>query len=216
MKKTRDEGLNIHTVAKHMNADDAALRKFKALLRKIQIEEPRSEDAHALRRLLESTPGLWRVLGDLANVSIQAALQSRTIPPVMRISVEAGIEDLRKENGYEEAPGLERMLIDQILVSWLQLQTAQISYEGVMRNAVTIDNAKSWERRLSASHARYLRACETLARVRKLSRPSAVQVNIAKQQVNVAQTGDAQRQEANSGEQGHPGVRRALPPPKGE
>jgi len=47
-------------------------------------------------------------------------------------------------------------------------------------------------RRLAASQRRYLRACETLARVRKMVRTTpALQVNIATaggQQVNVATT----------------------------
>ena len=46
-----------------------------------------------------------------------------------------------------------------------------------------------WERRLSAAQRRYLRACESLARVRKLGRTTpALQLNIAThggQQVNV-------------------------------
>ncbi len=45
-----------------------------------------------------------------------------------------------------------------------------------------------WERRLSATHMRYLRACDTLARVRNLSRPTPLQINIGARQVNVAQT----------------------------
>jgi hypothetical protein len=47
-----------------------------------------------------------------------------------------------------------------------------------------------WERVLASKEARYLRAIETLARVRRLLRLPAVQVNIAaegSQQVNVQQ-----------------------------
>jgi hypothetical protein len=47
-----------------------------------------------------------------------------------------------------------------------------------------------WEKRLTAAQRRFTRACETLARVRKLSRNTpALQFNIAAsggQQVNVA------------------------------
>ena len=41
------------------------------------------------------------------------------------------------------------------------------------------------DRKLSAAQRRYLRACETLARVRKLRLPT-LQVNIGEKQVNVA------------------------------
>jgi hypothetical protein len=43
-----------------------------------------------------------------------------------------------------------------------------------------------WEWRLQAAQGRYLRACESLVRVRCLSRSAPLQVNISAQQVNVA------------------------------
>jgi hypothetical protein len=48
--------------------------------------------------------------------------------------------------------------------------------------------AAFWDKRLSAGQRRYLRACETLARVRKITR-ATMQINIAgpgSQQLNVA------------------------------
>jgi hypothetical protein len=36
----------------------------------------------------------------------------------MRISIEVGIDDMQRELGYQDAPALEKMLIDQIMVSW--------------------------------------------------------------------------------------------------
>ena len=42
-----------------------------------------------------------------------------------------------------------------------------------------------WEKRLSGAQRRYLRACETLAKIRKMQLPM-VQVNIGQQQLNVA------------------------------
>ncbi len=43
-----------------------------------------------------------------------------------------------------------------------------------------------WDRRVSGAQARYLRAMEALARVRRLAMPQPLQVNIGGQQVNVA------------------------------
>jgi hypothetical protein len=56
-----------------------------------------------------------------------------------------------------------------------------------MDSAITCERGAYWERRLTAAQGRYLRACESLARVRRLSRPGApLQVNIGGQQVNMA------------------------------
>ena len=47
---------------------------------------------------------------------------------------------------------------------------------------VSFKDARHFERRLNGAHRRYLRAIETLARVRKMG--PALQINIADQQIN--------------------------------
>jgi hypothetical protein len=78
------------------------------------------------------------------------------------------------------------LLIDQIVVCWLQMYITQYSYSSVMAESVTLNQGNYWERRLTIVQGRYLRAMETLARVRRLSRVTPLQVNIGGQQVNVA------------------------------
>ena len=60
---------------------------------------------------------------------------------------------------------------------------------GVMKRSITLTLGMYWDRRLSAAQKRFTRACETLARVRKLSlNTPALQFNIAAnggQQVNL-------------------------------
>jgi hypothetical protein len=46
-----------------------------------------------------------------------------------------------------------------------------------------------WEKWLTMAQARYTKAIEMLAKVRKLSRATPLQVNIGGQQINVAGTG---------------------------
>ena len=59
-----------------------------------------------------------------------------------------------------------------------------------MSQLITLTLGMYWEKRLSAAQKHFTRACETLARVRKLSRNTpALQLNLATsggQQVNVA------------------------------
>jgi hypothetical protein len=43
-----------------------------------------------------------------------------------------------------------------------------------------------WEQRQNAAQGRFLRAVETLARVRRLNKRPPVQINIGGQQVNIA------------------------------
>ena len=62
----------------------------------------------------------------------------------------------------------------------LKLNLVELSYSGTMKQSITLTLGMYWEKRLSAAQKRFTRACETLARVRKLSRNTpALQFNIA-------------------------------------
>jgi hypothetical protein len=85
----------------------------------------------------------------------------------------------------EERAALQALL-DYLLLCWLRLQHIELAYTQAMDSAITCERGAHWERRLTAAQGRYLRACESLARVRRLSRPAPLQVNIGAQQMNVA------------------------------
>lgn len=64
----------------------------------------------------------------------------------------------------------------------------EVRYTGFINKGGPFDEGNYWERKLSATQRRYLRACETLARVRKIT-GSTYQINIAHdggQQINGA------------------------------
>ena len=69
---------------------------------------------------------------------------------------------------------------------WLNVYAVQYQYPSVHDEPLTLDRADHWERRLSAAQRRYLRALESLARVRRLLRFPTVQINVGAQQANVA------------------------------
>jgi hypothetical protein len=95
---------------------------------------------------------------------------------------------VRNGLGYEGAAQLEQLLIDHAVLCWLRLQEVESGYSSAMERSMSLSQADYWDRHLSAAQRRYLRACETLARVRRLLH-STLQVNIAAQggqQVNVS------------------------------
>lgn len=100
------------------------------------------------------------------------------------------LQGLKKDLGNDDAPMLEQLLIQQAALCWLKLNLVELSYSGTMAQSHTLTLGMCWEKRLSSAQRRFTRACETLARVRKLSRNApALQFNIAAsggQQVNLA------------------------------
>jgi len=154
-------------------------------------EKPARKDLLDLRTKLEELPTLWRAVFDMTAV-IKSNLVNKTISlPAAQMAVEKNITVLMQGMNYEDSSVLEKMLIDNVIITWLRLQWMEYQLLGFMeQQEVRMSVIEYWEKRLSVAQSRHLRACETLARVRKLlsARP-ALQVNIAAeggQQVNVA------------------------------
>ena len=164
----------------------AEAERLAELVRKTQKAKPRQEDVQALRRYLEAHPALWSLLGDVAKFAHEQLVDATAGDQVtVREALAVGREAMREELGYYQASPLERLLIDQVLLSWLRLHYVDLNHTATLGKNVSIAVADYWDRKLSAAQRRYLRACETLARVRKLRLPT-LQVNIGEKQVNVA------------------------------
>ena len=168
-------------------------KQFRALVR--AADTAKAKDAAALaardelRVFLRDNPNTWRVMGDLARHA-RDALLARTVtncPPSVAASVQEGLDAMRAELRHPGDGQLEALLIDQVLICWLDESLTRMAY-ATAQHELSNDGAELWQRKLSMTQARYLRALETLARVRKLIRQT-VQINIAQpgaQQVNVA------------------------------
>ena len=168
----------------------ALSRRFLDLLKKTDCQVPDPADLHALRAMLEQHPGLWRVAGDLAHTAAMSIVGRMRAYPLVAESLKRGWDAMKDELGYQLASPLERLLIEQIVLCWLHLHVVELEYTSLIGASPPSTDADHWEKRLSAAQARYLRAYETLARIRKLARSTpALQVNIAAdggQQINVA------------------------------
>lgn len=90
---------------------------------------------------------------------------------------------------------MEKLLIEQIVICHLSMQIAELTYSTVVhdRAGCTTSKAEHQDRMLTSTQGRYLRAIESLARVRRLLNAPGPQINVnmpGGQQVNVA--GDVQ------------------------
>lgn len=83
----------------------------------------------------------------------------------------------------------EEMLIRHVVLSWLRLAAAEREYQQNLSGSHTHAAGLYWEKRLTSAQKRYLKACESLARVRKLLRPAGPQVNV--EQINAVVGGFA-------------------------
>lgn len=166
--------------------------KFAELLNKTNKEHPRPADVKALCNLLDGNKNmeLWRDVASAGHMAELTILENATAVAGLKECWKRRLQTLKKELGSDGAPILEQLLIQQAALCWLKLNLMELSYSSVMKQSITLTLGIYWEKRLTAAQRRFTRACETLARVRKLSRNTpALQVNIAAgggKQVNVA------------------------------
>jgi len=101
-----------------------------------------------------------------------------------RIAIEEQLIGIRDGLGYHDAPIMEKLLIENIVTAWLFVQRCETKI-ALMQGAQSMRELEFWERRLSLAQHRYLAACESLAKIRKMNIP-ALQLNIGNKQINVA------------------------------
>jgi hypothetical protein len=162
---------------------------FLALAKRCMKKNPAKEDLRELRKGLEKNPRLYVVVMDMGEAIRAQLIQKAMDQKAAQLSIEAQTESMRRGLGFEQSPVLEQMLIENIIICWLRLQWTEYQLSGFMGMGSTgMSEVAYWERRLSKAQQRFLRASNSFARVRKLTR-STVQINIASdggQQVNVA------------------------------
>ena len=94
---------------------------------------------------------------------------------------------LKQHLGYTASPPLEQLLIDHILTSRLRLLHAEMLYNNtVVDKAVTFATGNYRDKLLTTTQTRYLKAVETLAKVRRMAK------NTPSLQINIAQDGGKQ------------------------
>jgi hypothetical protein len=174
-----------------LRAPDGMDREFVDLVGRCYLENPDKKDLRELRKYLAENLELYKIVFDMSEALRMKLTENLVEQEAGQLAIKANIEKIHLEMKYDIAPMLEKLLIDNVINCWLRLNWLEFQLAGQMnRDRVSTSYIEYWEKRLSATQRRYLRACETLARVRKLTRNTPMlQVNIASeggQQVNVA------------------------------
>jgi hypothetical protein len=144
-------------------------KKVRDLINRTNREKPKPADVQELRRVLAESPKLWRVAGNMATLASEAAVNRWDATPFVKESVKRGMEVLRDDLGFASAPPLERLLIEQVVLCWVNLHMLGVVHSYRLVESHTTETGLYWDRRLSTAQRRFMRATESLARVRKLT-----------------------------------------------
>lgn len=166
------------------------IRNFKKLIKKTNTESPQESDVQKMRKMLKEHPELYQQITDMAMTTAHNLVASSKSTELLKTVL---LHDRRirlEELGYDQASPLEKMMIEQVVLCWMRHNLLECSFYDKMGQFRSMEQSLSLEKQMSISQQRFTRACESLARIRKLARNSpGLQVNIATsggQQVNLA------------------------------
>jgi hypothetical protein len=149
-------------------------------------------DAQAGKTLVEAydkVPRLWeQVTGLQENAErswIDAMAPKRPGQEFTRAAIQREVDRRRREIGGEAQSPLERLLVDRVVLCWLQATFADARYAQRMTDGLTFKEGEYFQRQCERAQRQLLKAVQTLATVRRLLTPT-VQLNVAENQINVA------------------------------
>ncbi|QEH32107.1 hypothetical protein OJF2_05760 [Aquisphaera giovannonii] len=146
--------------------DEPPEAELDRLLQRARGGDP--EALPGLRELLDSRPEVWKRLGDLASharrawVGLIAGQDFALGESILR-----QVERLGAELAGPRPTAMERLLVERIQASWLQLQHAELAAAQVGTTSVAV--AEFHARRLDRAHRRYLTGLGALATLRRLA-----------------------------------------------
>jgi hypothetical protein len=160
----------------------------------IREKNPSEATKQEYRKVLERFPGIVSQYGDISLLYRRQAAARFDNHPMMQEAVKVQFNTMRDELAGENATPTELLLVDAVLGCWFDYWTFAMLHEQRTGSpeGSTLKAFYQWEQTLASKESRYLRAVETLARVRRLLKLT-IQINVAtpgSQQVNVA--GDVQ------------------------
>ncbi len=75
---------------------------------------------------------------------------------------------MKLELGYKDSTFVEKMLIDEIIMRWLRLQSMEIGHKNATSQSHTREQGTYFDKRLDMAQKCFLRSINTLAKVRKM------------------------------------------------
>jgi hypothetical protein len=149
-------------------AADDSTEAVKAVMARCNRADATVEDVAALRAFIKRRPAVSGEGGPL-TMALSTELETKFKFPLKRELLRDSLAGRQKALGYDDAPELERSLIEHLLLCELRLHNAEqrLTATDALQGA-TVVPADFAERALTAAQRRYLASVEALARVRRV------------------------------------------------
>lgn len=141
--------------------------RIDAMIRRCDQENPKPEDMKALRAHLDQSDFLVRV-NESSEHAFDRVIESYTKSAFGKELFKRQRNAKREALGFESANAMVKMLIDQVILCHIRLTTIESWHAGKMQESHTIQWRDHFDKTLSRYQRRFHKACESLAKVRKL------------------------------------------------
>jgi hypothetical protein len=130
---------------------------------------PKSKDIAELEKIFDEHPELWEKCGNIAErVKDSIIFTTHKADHLLIEATKRKIASLRDSLGWQTSSELERLLIEQICLNWFRLNILENIHDETFKQENTIARKEHLDKLLTQAQKRYLRACESLAKIRKL------------------------------------------------
>jgi hypothetical protein len=141
-------------------------RDFK-IMQAVNKTNPTEAEKQAYRELIKEKPQ-W-----LANTiglidTTRDYILSQHCSFLMAEVLKARLTEMRDNLGWQTTSEVEKLLIEQICINWLRVNLLEKTHAQKTTESHATESGLYWDKRLHSAQRRYLRACESLAKVRKL------------------------------------------------
>jgi hypothetical protein len=158
-----------------------------SVLSAMKAARPSDAARQEYRALLDQMPEVWKKTGDLARRARLSLSERFERFPRWHEEIKHATAELQRDLGHDTASPIERVLIEQIVICYIDLHSMEVIYSQQIKDNVSFSQMQSWDEVLDKRNTRFLRSVETLARVRRLLSRPQVNINLpGGQQVNVA------------------------------
>ena len=126
-----------------------------------ELREAIREDGQAFQSIFDSLYS--------AQSHLVCALSGKKNAKLNQTMYEERLTQVQESLGYKEASGIERLLIERVILCWLRMERAENALTAVMKaESVTYREIEWVEKQATLSHSRYLRACDALTKTQFL------------------------------------------------
>ena len=144
------------------------LDEVNALIKRTDKENPKKEDLAALRKFLDEDSRLVEA-NNVSHHAINRVIGSyASSSALLKELLERQVKDSQKAMDYETANVFVKMLIDQVILTNIRLNQLEALHVSKLDGSHTSEQGIYWDKRLSSAQRRFMKACETLAKVKKL------------------------------------------------